>query len=269
MILKKEKKVSINGGLIVLVIVIAFSSCTQQKQLVYLQNDKSKPDTNFFPYTQPNYHIQKQDILYIKVFTLNRDVSDVINQTSSNYQQNLFQNETNLYINGYSVDDSGYVEVPVLGKISVISKTIDEAIEAVRTRAIVFLKDPSIVVKLISYKFTVFGEVNRPGVYRNFNNQLTVLEAVSMAGDVTDYGNRKRILVLRPTREGTKTYRLDLTSKNILTSEGFFLLPNDIVYIEPIKSKVFKLNIPNISLALSTITTFILILNYIENSGKQ
>ena len=80
-----------------------------------------------------------------------------------------------------------------------------------------------------------------------------------MAGDITDYGNRKRILVLRPTKEGTHTFRLDLTKTDILTSDGFFLLPNDIVYVEPIKSKSFKLNIPVMSLTLSTISTFILI----------
>lgn len=263
------KKVSISKVIIPFVLILIITSCTQQKQLVYLNNISPEADTNFFPLSQPQYNIQKQDILYIKVFTLNREVSDVINQTSSNYQQNLFQNETNLYINGYGVDDSGYVEVPVLGKIYILNKTIDEAAESVRERAYVFLKDPSVVVKLISFKFTVFGEVSRPGVYKNYNNQLTVLEAISMAGDITDFGNRRKVLVLRPSKQGTMTYRLDLTNKNILTSEGFFLLPNDIVYVEPIKSKTFKLNIPNISLALSTITTFILILNYIDRTNAS
>jgi polysaccharide export outer membrane protein len=85
-----------------------------------------------------------------------------------------------------------------------------------------------------------------------------------MAGDITDYGNRKQVLVLRPTSDGTKTFRLDLTNRSILTSDGFFLLPNDIVYVEPIKSKTFRINLPTISLAFTSISTLILVLNYIN-----
>lgn len=245
-------------------VIIVCISCTQQRQLVYLRNLDQDSDTNFFVKLQPDYRIQKQDILYIKIFTFNREVSDLINQSSSTYQQNLFQNETSLFINGYSVNDSGYIEVPVIGRIFVLNTTMDEIIENIKQKAAEYLKDATVIVKLISFKFTVMGEVNRPGVYRNFNNQLTVLEAIGMAGDINDYGNRKRILVLRPAREGTVTFRLDLTNKNILTSDGYFLLPNDIVYVEPIKSKILRINAPSISLALSTVTTLILVLNYIK-----
>jgi polysaccharide export outer membrane protein len=84
-----------------------------------------------------------------------------------------------------------------------------------------------------------------------------------MAGDITDFGNRQKILVLRPSPEGTRSFRLDLTSSNILSSDGFFLLPNDIVYVEPIKNKSFRMNMPTISLAFTSISTLILILNFI------
>lgn len=250
--------------LFILVTNLIILSCTNQRQLIYLQGVDENSDTSFYAMNQPDYRIQSQDILYIKVYTLNSEVSDLINQTSSSNQQNLFQNETSLYINGYTVNDSGYIEIPVLGRIKIINLTLDETIETIRQRADQYLKDATVIVKLISFKFTVMGEVNNPGIFRNFNNQLTVFEAISMAGDITDYGNRKKILVLRPSEKGTETFRLDLTNKNILTSEGFFLLPNDIVYVEPIKSKTFKLNIPNITLAFSSITTLILILSYIN-----
>ena len=250
--------------LFILVTNLIILSCTNQRQLIYLQGVDENSDTSFYAMNQLDYWIQSQDILYIKVYTLNSEVSDLINQTSSSNQQNLFQNETSLYINGYTVNDSGYIEIPVLGRIKIINLTLDETIETIRQRADQYLKDATVIVKLISFKFTVMGEVNNPGIFRNFNNQLTVFEAISMAGDITDYGNRKKILVLRPSEKGTETFRLDLTNKNILTSEGFFLLPNDIVYVEPIKSKTFKLNIPNITLAFSSITTLILILSYIN-----
>jgi polysaccharide export outer membrane protein len=251
--------------LIPVVVVIFFSSCTRHNQLVYLQHVDSLKTETFYPKSRPEYRIQTRDILYIRIYTLNEDISNLINQTMGASQQNLFQNEPNLYINGYTVNDSGCVEIPVLGQIVVADKTMDQAISAIRERAALYLKDATIIVKLVSFKFSVLGEVNRPGTYSNFNNQLTVLEAISMAGDINDFGNRRQVLVLRPTKEGTNTFRLDLTDKNILASDGFFLLPNDIVYIEPIKSKMIKINIPTISLVLTGISTLILILNFTNN----
>jgi polysaccharide export outer membrane protein len=247
-----------------LIAAILLSSCTQHRQLVYLRKEDSLKTVDYFPKERPEYRIQTRDILYIRVYTLNQEISNLINQTMGVSQQNLFQNEPNLYVNGYTVDDSGYIEIPVLGRIEVADKTVDEAIRAVRERAAVYLKDATVVLKLVSFKFSVLGEVARPGTYSNFNNQLTVLEALSMAGDITDYGDRKQVLVLRPTKAGTKTFRLNLTKIDLLRSEGFFLLPNDIVYVQPIRSKMIKINIPTISLFLTGVSTLILILNYLN-----
>jgi len=261
---------TVNGSGISLLLITALAafavtSCTSHRQLVYLKNVDSTSAENFYPKNRPEYLIQTRDILYIKIYSLNEEMSNLINQTIGSYQQNLFQNETSLFINGYTVSDSGYIEIPILGRIRIAGKNMDEAIAAIRERAGKYLKDATVIVKLISFKVSVVGEVNRPGSYTNYNNQLTVLEAISMAGDITDYGNRKQVLVLRPTTSGTNTFRLDLTSKDILTSDGFFLLPNDIVYVEPIKSKSFRINIPTLTLALTTVTTLILVLNYIDN----
>jgi polysaccharide export outer membrane protein len=202
----------------ILIITITLSSCTSHKKLVYLRNvDSKEVQENYYVKTKPDYKIHKQDILYIKVLTLDEEISNVFNQAIG-YQQNYFQNETSLFINGYVVNDSGDVELPVVGEIGVEGLTLDEAKTEIEKQAAVYLKDATIVVKLISFKFTVLGEVSRPGMYHNSNNQLTVMEAIGMAGDITDFGNRRKVLVLRPTKEGTNTYRLDLTSNKILTS---------------------------------------------------
>jgi polysaccharide export outer membrane protein len=244
----------------------ALTSCTFHKQLVYMKDVDSLAAENFYPRAQRiQYQIQTRDILYVKVYSLNEEMSNLINQTVGSTQQNQFQNETSLYVNGYAVTDSGFIEIPILGRIRVAGKTVDEAITAIRDRSAMYLKDATIIVKLLSFKVSVIGEVYRPGTYNNFNSQLSVLEAISMAGDITDYGNRKEVLVLRPTATGTSTFRLDLTRKDILASDGFFLLPNDIVYVEPIKSKSFRINIPTLTLGLTSITTLILVLNYIDN----
>ena len=254
----------ITGIFITGCLFVVLASCTSHRQLVYLKNVDSVSTENFYPKTRPEYLIQTRDIMYVKIYSLNEEMSSLINQTIGSSQQNLFQNETSLFINGYAVSDSGYIEIPVLGRVQVAGKTMDEAISMIRQRANHYLKDATVIVKLISFKVSVIGEVNRPGTYNNFNSQLTVLEAVSMAGDITDYGDRKRVLVLRPTADGTKSFRLNLTSKDILTSDGFFLLPNDIIYVEPIRSKSFRINMPAISLTFTSISTLILVLNYIN-----
>ena len=245
-----------------LVLLISLQSCTRYKDLVYLQSAESNADSiNFFPYSTPSYKIQQRDVLYIRIISMNREVTEVINTTPM-YGANVYNNEASFYIYGYNVSDSGNVEIPIIGKVNVVGKTLEEAKIAIIAQTHKFLKDPTVIVKLISFKYSVLGEVTRPGMYTNFNNQLTVLEAISAAGDVTNFGNRRKVMVVRPGEQGTKTYRFDLTSTDLLKSEGFFLLPNDIVYVEPMKSKNFRNNIPSISLALGAITTFFLVLNY-------
>ena len=247
----------------IIILALLLSSCSLQKQLVYLQDVDEETMENVFFKEPIEYKIQNQDILYIKIMSMSDEANELMNVTSMRYSQNLYQNETSLFINGFSVSDSGYVDLPVVGDIYVMDMTIDEAKEVISNRVDEFVIGATVIVKLISFKFTVIGEVARPGMYTNYNNQLTVLEAIGRAGDITDFGNRERILVLRPTKKETKTFRINLTRKDLLSSDGFFLLPNDIVYVEPLSNKTFRLNIPTISLFLSTVTTLILVLSFV------
>jgi polysaccharide export outer membrane protein len=247
--------------IIALLLIILNTSCTRYKNLVYLQSG-SKGVEEVYNATPPDYHIQKRDVLYIRILSLNQEVTQVINSTIT--ITNQFANDASLFIYGYNVSDSGYVEIPVVGKVNVLGKTMEEAKAEIAKQAAVFLKDATVIIKLISFKYTVLGEVSKPGVFQNYNNQLTVLEAISNAGDISAYGDRRKILVVRTGAEGTKTYRLDLTKTDILRSEGFFLLPNDMVYVEPVKSYNFKVNLPVLSVFLSGVSTLILVLNYIN-----
>jgi polysaccharide biosynthesis/export protein len=253
--------------IIVVLAAIVLGSCTSHRQLVYLKDvDSTSGGGSFYPKSRPEYLIQTRDVLYVKIYSLNEEMSNLINQTMGNSQQNLYQNETSLFINGYVVSDSGNIELPVLGKMKVADKTLDEALAIIQQRTSLYLKDATVTLKMISFKISVIGEVNRPGTYYNYNSQLTVLEAVSMAGDITDYGNRHKVHVLRSGSTGTTSFQLDLTNKKILTTDGFFLLPNDVIYVEPIQSKTFRINIPTISLFLTSVSTLILVLNYINHN---
>lgn len=248
-------------------LVVLFGSCTSKKQLVYLQ-DLNKESSEDFVLSQPKeYKIQNRDILYIKFITLDQNTNMLFNANSGG-QTNLFRDESSIYIDGYAVSDSGYIDLPVIKKVKIEGLTLQEAHRLIQQKAENFLKEPTVIVKLISFKFTVLGEVSRPGVFKNFNNQLTVFEAIAMAGDISNQGDRENVLVIRPKENGTQTFRLNLKNKNILSSEAYYLLPNDIVYVEPTNSKVFQLNIPSLSLFLSSLSTLILILNFVNNSTK-
>lgn len=245
--------------------LVILSSCTSQKQLTYLQNldavSGGKPSMVTHP---PDYRIRVNDLLYIRILSLDPNINQMYNPQGASSQQNLFNTEQSYYIYGYSVSDSGTVNVPFLGKIKLLGLTIEQAHDTLQSRVNQVLRNADVIVKLISFKYSVLGEVAKPGMYSNFNDQLTILEAISRAGDITEFGNRKHVMVLRPGENDQSTlYRLDLTGTDFLNSEGFFLLPNDIVYVEPIKNKSFRLNIPTISIFFSSISTLILVLSFI------
>lgn len=237
---------------------------------MYLNNLDTTAVQQFFPMERPDYRIQYQDILYVNIFTLNPEMNDLLNPGNAMSSYNTYRDESNIYIYGYTVSDSGNISLPLLGDVYVYGLTLNEIQKSILNRAKDYLKDAVVNVKLLSFKFTVIGEVSRPGTYNNYNNQLTVLEAIGMGGGITDYGNRTRVLVVRPSTDGTTTFRINLQDKNILQSEGYYLLPNDIVIVEPIKSKPVQLNIPTYTLlitsTLSTISTLILLLNFLNTN---
>lgn len=249
-------------------LILFLFSCTTQKELTYLNNLDTTAVQQFYPMERPNYKIQKQDILYVNIHSTNKDINELLNPNLSAASSGAFREPSSIFVNGYTVSDSGYITLPMIGDVYVYNLTQDEIKLRIKNQAEDYIKNPIVNIRLLTFKFTVIGEVNTPGTFTNFNNQLTILEAIGTAGDITDYGDRKKVLVLRPTKEGTFTYRVNLLDKNLLQSEGFFLLPNDIVIIEPIKSKPFQLNLPIttllISTSISTISTLILLLNFIN-----
>jgi polysaccharide export outer membrane protein len=250
------------------VILISISSCTQYKKIVYLQHKEDKgindslQKNNFFIKENVDYKIQKKDILYIKILNPDKNNFALFN-TESPYS-NRVHNEVSLFLEGNKVDNYGYISMPVIGKVKVIEMTIEEIKEKIQELVDGYLNNSTVIVKLISFKITLIGEVSRPGVYNIYKDNISVLQAIGKAGDMTDYGDRKNIIVVRTKDAGTKTYKIDLTNINLLSSEAYYLMPGDIVYVQPIKAKTFRTNIPTYSLFLSIFTTFVLLLNYIK-----
>lgn len=248
-------------------LVIVASSCTTKQQLAYLNNLPETGGGDIYPMVIPDYKIQHRDVLYvtIKAMTSDGTINDFLSAMSRT-GGTFTQSEAGQYLYGYDVNSSGDVLLPVLGSIRVAGYTLEEAREIIQATADKHFNNSTVECKLLSFKFTVIGEVRSPGTYINYNNYLTAIEAIGRAGGVNDYGRRDKLLVVRPVSGGTKTYSLNLQDKAILTSEAYFLLPNDVVIVEPVTKKIFNLNLPTFSFIITTatslLTSTLLLINY-------
>jgi polysaccharide biosynthesis/export protein len=257
-----------NSILPLILIVLLLASCTSQQKLAYLNNLPETGGEQFFPMEIPDYKIQTRDILYISAKAMKPDgtINDFLSSITGGQGLAYAQGESGGYLSGYDVSSQGNIILPVIGEISVRGLTLEETRELLQSRIGTVFKDATVECKLLSFKFTVVGEVRTPGSFINYNNYLTVLEAIGRAGGVSDFGRRDKVLVVRPTEKGTKTFNLNLQDKNILSSEAYFLLPNDVVIVEPVKQKIFNQNLPTISFIISTftgvLTTTLLLINY-------
>jgi polysaccharide export outer membrane protein len=244
------------------------ASCTSQKKLAYLNNLPETGGEEKFTMEIPDYKIQMRDILYITVKAMTPDgsINDYLGGTGAVSGSINMQGETGGYLYGYDVKMDGNIILPVIGKVPVEGKTLEEIRKILQEEFSKSYKNATVECKLLSFKFTVIGEVRAPGTYVNYNNYLTVLEAVGRAGGVDDFGRRDKILVVRSSEGGIKTFSLNLQDKKLLSSEAYFLLPNDVIIVEPESRKIFNLNLPTISFVISTaaslLTTTLLLINY-------
>lgn len=239
------------------------SSCTQ-RSLRYIQDkEQDKLDTVAeYSNQPPEYKIQPYDVLYIKVTTTNPDVNALFSENvSSDFNGNMmnsqFNNDANFYFTGYMVTDTGWVKVPLLGDFFVKDKTIDQIELQISEKVEELLLDAIVKVKLISFKVYFLGEFSSPGTQTFYQKHLNLLEAITTKGGINDYGDKKRVMIIRKTKEGYNIYRVDLTDRNLIESDEFYLQPNDMVYVEPVKSKGFRLAVSDYLLPLSAISTTI------------
>jgi len=254
---------------VISVILLIVSSCTSQQKLAYLNNLQQTAAGETFTITVPDYRIQVRDVLYItiKAMTPDGNINDFL--SSSGRTGGVYtQSEAGQYIFGYDVSTDGEIILPVVGSLKVAGLTIEGARALIQEASARHFNNSTVECKLLSFKFTVIGEVHSPGTFINYNNYLTVLEAIGRAGGINDFGRRDKILVIRPVSGGTKTYTLNLQDKGILSSEAYFLLPNDVVIVEPESKKIFNLNLPTFSFIITTatslLTSTLLLINYFK-----
>jgi polysaccharide biosynthesis/export protein len=254
-----------NIPLLLILLVLSVSSCIPLKDYVYLQGaTDEKNQQSIVPAAPTLYKLQANDNLYIQVIS-NDELSGYFNLSSTDRYLN---NDAAIEIGSYRVNHLGEIEFPYLGAIKVAGHTVDEIKALIDKGISSHLIQYSVIVKLVNRNITLLGEFNNPGTYSFYKDYLTIFEAIGIGSDLTDFANRHKIKVIRHY-DGNKIIKtLDLTKAEIIGSDFYFLLPNDIVYVEP-TSRIYGAKTLPFTAILTTINTSILIYNAIANAIRK
>ena len=233
------KKIKIALYLFFSILFVGFlTSCVNTKKVAYFNDVQDSARIISKSGLEPV--IQKKDILSISVSSLNPEASILFNQPNLPITPGAVSNNSSAQTAGYLVNDDGVIKFPVLGDVLAAGLTQKELIKEITDRLIAqkLLSDPIVNIRFLNFRVTVLGEVGRPGVIYSNSEQISILEAIAEAGDLTIYGLRKNVILIRQQGEQKLVKRFSLNSSNLLASPYFFLKSNDILYIEPGKAKI-------------------------------
>ncbi|SHJ58868.1 polysaccharide export outer membrane protein [Hymenobacter daecheongensis DSM 21074] len=240
------------------------SGCVAQRTLPYLQGPDYSTQS---PVSVPNeplpYRIQPSDVLSIRVQSVQPVLNDMFNITDTRSIM-AGGDPSTLFLAGYSVDVDGFINLPTVGKVKVTGMTLEEAQAQLQQQVGKFVRDANVLVKLLSFKITVLGEVASPGRYFIYNAQATLLEGLGLAGDLTEFGNRQNVKLIRQTPTGSEVVLLNLTDPNLLRSKYYYLLPNDALYVEPVAARTKRGNANNLGIVFGGISALVLLLSYLK-----
>jgi len=219
--------------ILLLAILLCTSSCRSRRNLVYFNDlsNQSEVTEKIVNHAEPK--IQAADVLDIAVNTLSTE-SNVLFTPNPTRQSSVTSPQDK---DGYRVDTRGYVNFPVIGSIKLAGLTIEEAQQLMEKEINKYVKDPIVNIKYLNFRVTVIGEVNRPETFTITNERINLLEALGKAGDMTVYGKRENVLVIRENGSERTMVRLNLNKREILNSPYFYLKQNDVVYVEADKTK--------------------------------
>jgi polysaccharide export outer membrane protein len=234
---------------LILLLVTLVTGCASSKNLNYFQDKKGKDiETNMINY-QPT--IQYGDMLSINVASIESELAIPFNLIEQRDNQMIRQIP-------YIVNVDGEINFPVIGLIKVAELTTKAATTKIHDMLLKYLNSPTVIVQLINFKVSVLGEVRSPGSYTILNERINIPEALALAGDLTIYGKRKTITLIREHSGIREFIPIDLTNKALFNSPYYFLAQNDIIYVESNKTRVNSSKVgPNTSLIVSSLSILI------------
>lgn len=247
--------------LVFILSLFVLQSCASRKAVAYLQDIDNTGNSNSVSSYEPV--LKNDDLLSIIVSADDPELTYMFNipQIQGNYKVSDNQDGIKTYL----IDSNGEIIFPVLGKIKLAGLTRTQAVQFLTDKVRPYIaKNPTINLRILNFKFSVLGEVNKPGSHVINSERITLLEAIANAGDLTIYGKRDNILLIRE-KEGTKVYnRIDITKSDFINSEFYYLTQNDVVVVEPNKTRVnasaFGPNVTAIISATSVVISLLILL---------
>ncbi|MFK5957399.1 MAG: polysaccharide biosynthesis/export family protein [Lutibacter sp.] len=243
-------------------ILSCLPSCVSTKQMTYFQGEPISKSELYKLNNEP-YRLQVNDILYIDIKADNPEIVSLFKSENSS-QTNTNKGES-LYFTGYTVDRHGNIRMPYIGNLNILGYTENEVRLKIEGELSKFLKKPELVfvtVKLAGIRFVVAGEVGSPGTINLTQNQVTIIDAIANAGEISELGNRENVTLIRKTLDGVKKYKLDLTKIDIFESENFYVQPNDVIYVAPLKQKAWGTG----TTGLQSFSTVVTVLSFLVSS---
>jgi polysaccharide export outer membrane protein len=252
----------------------AIFSCVPNKKVLYLQHEKTDlygpapTDSILRSYQLTNFHyeLQHEDVLSIQISSLTPKEYDFFSLGLPQSNVNVGGNMNMGAIHGYLINKEGNIEFPMVGEVQLAGLTIYEAEQQIQKIVEEFLEEPVVRVRLLNFRITVLGEIRGGGdVINTFNNRLSVIEGLALAGGLGEMADRQNIKIIRQQDDHAEVFYIDLLDEEFMTSSFFYLHPNDIVLVPPLRQKPFRNYFgENLGLIVSSLSLLILVLNLIE-----
>ena len=244
-------------GAVALLMAVAFASCVPQKKMLYLKEAQMATENrsvNYINERSVDYKLQPGDNLYIRFINTIDERSAAALAGENSLRSSYMSTDAGIYLQSYTLDEDGYIELPLTGKIELKNLTVDGAKEKMQAEINKFVNQTTLIVKLSNFNLTVLGEVTRPGMYKVYQSQINLFEAVALAGNMTNFAKNSEVKIIRQTDNGSEVITVDMGKADILSSPYYYLKPNDIIYVEPLKIKQWGFTTFPYSTVISIVT---------------
>lgn len=245
-------------------VFILLSGCMTKSKMAYVQDVRRKKDLGReFVNEQQRALIQPFDEIHVSISSFSEDAPEALTFGESRLGG---RSSTDYSLIAYQVDEDGYINLPVLGRTKVGGKTLVQAASEITEELESYFYSPSVKLSFVNKNVTVLGMVERPGRYFFPGENINIFQALGMAGDISEYGDREDVVILREDNGQITKNKVDLTDKKIFTSDFYYLKSDDVIYVEPLNRRIWGIDQVPFQLILSAATTSLLIVDYIRRN---
>lgn len=259
-------------SLIAIIGVLLFSSCVPMEKMLLLKNPVMTEENKSVEYKNErslDYKIQPGDNLYIRAINIIDEKSSGVLNGETNRSGSYMSSDASIYLNSFTVNKEGFIDYPLTGLVEVKNLTVEQVKDKLQTELAKYVKETALMVKLSNFDLTIIGEVVRPGKYKVYQSEISILEALALAGNVTNFAKNDAVKIVRRTDNGSEIVTVDVGDAAILSSPYYYLKPNDIIYVEPLRFKQWGFTTFPYSTVLSIISLAITIFTVTKSLSKN